>query len=97
MIRRPSILRAAGLVSLATMVSRVLGLLREITIAYLFGGEATPTCLDACDGNDSGSVDIGDAIYLLGFLFAGGAVPAFPFPDHGIDPVDDALGPCRCP
>jgi putative peptidoglycan lipid II flippase len=40
MIRRPSILRAAGLVSLATMMSRVLGLAREITIAYLFGGEA---------------------------------------------------------
>lgn len=40
MIHRPSILRAAGLVSLATMVSRVLGLLREISIAYLFGGEA---------------------------------------------------------
>jgi putative peptidoglycan lipid II flippase len=35
---RTSIVRAAGLVSLATMVSRVLGLLREVTVASLFGG-----------------------------------------------------------
>ena len=45
----------------------------------LFKGAAAPACLAAADINDDNSVDIADAIAILGFLFSGGAPPAPPF------------------
>ncbi len=49
-------------------------------------------CDDALDVNDDGAVDIADPISTLTYLFiVGGASPAFPFPDCGLDPTRDGL------
>ncbi|MCA8958877.1 MAG: hypothetical protein KDC38_00125 [Planctomycetes bacterium] len=61
-------------------------------LGYLFGGTSTVTCTAACDVDDSGSLNLGDAITLLNFTFAGGAAPAAPYPNCGLDPSSDALG-----
>ncbi len=45
----------------------------------------------AMDGNDDGAVDIGDAIGILAYLFAGGTPPAAPYPGCGTDPTEDTL------
>ena len=58
-----------------------------------------PACEDACDGNDDGVLDIGDAVYLLQWLFRGGLIPPAPGPFiFGRDPTEDALDcviPCE--
>ncbi|MFN0059279.1 MAG: FG-GAP repeat domain-containing protein [Planctomycetota bacterium] len=41
--------------------------------------------------NDSGVIDVADAVYLLTYLFASGLPPASPFPDCGEDTTGDAL------
>ena len=64
------------------------------TLNYLFGGGATPPCLDAADANDVGSVDLSDPIYSLQFLFQGGPDIPPPYPAPGTDPTADALGEC---
>ncbi len=56
-----------------------------------FAGHPSP-CLDAADEDDSGAVDITDAIHNLSYLFKGGSPPPFPFPDCGADTSEDALG-----
>ncbi len=63
-------------------------------IAYAFGGEAAPSCLEACDCDDSaGPIDVVDVIYLLGYLFSGGPPPPVPWPGLGSDPnPQDSLG-----
>jgi hypothetical protein len=43
---------------------------------FLFGGGENPPCLDACDTNADGSVNISDMVQILNFLFGGGAPPA---------------------
>ena len=56
-----------------------------------------PACEDACDGNDDGVLDIGDAVYLLQWLFRGGLIPPAPGPFiFGRDPTEDALD-CAMP
>ena len=59
-------------------------------LSFLFVGADEPSCLDACDTNDSGELDITDAIAALTYLFVGGEPP--PFPAEGIDPDRDADG-----
>ena len=66
-------------------------------LVYLFAHASAPSCLDAADANDSGVVDIADVIYVLAYLFGSGAMPAYPFPDEGIDPTADGLPQCLCP
>jgi hypothetical protein len=63
-------------------------------LAALYTGGPVPECQKAADADDSGVLDITDAVYELGFLFLGGAAPPAPFPDAGVDPTDDSL-PCR--
>lgn len=61
----------------------------------LFDSEAGEFfCADACDSNDDGTVDLGDAIFGLQALFVTGspAIPS-PFQDCGLDPTDDTV-PC---
>lgn len=74
------------------------------TISYLFLEGALqfqPPCLDACDTNDDGRIDLGDASYLLNFLFVFGPFPPDPGPGFapdgtplppGEDPTLDDLG-----
>lgn len=64
-------------------------------LGYLFaggaGGGPAPTCLDALDADDSGVVDIADALRILLHLFDGAPPPPPPFPETGSDPTPDAL------
>lgn len=68
-------------------------------LGFLFSGGDTPSCLDACDVSDDGTLDIGDAISLLDFLFGTGTVPPAPGPSTcGPDPTDtDPLGCVSAP
>lgn len=50
-----------------------------------------PPCLDACDANDDGRIDLADAVFILQYLFKMGKEPKPPFPDPGTDPTPDRL------
>ena len=64
--------------------------IRVLTHLFL-GGEPT-NCPSAFDGDDSGEVNLADAIFLLGFLFLQGALPPDPGPrECGRDPTPDTL------
>ena len=59
---------------------------------FLFRGNPLP-CLDAADTDDSGDLDLSDAIRTIRFLFREGAMPAPPGPYFcGLDPTEDRLG-----
>jgi len=57
----------------------------------LFLGETALLCLDAADVDDSGTLDITDAVYSLSFQFLGGEPPPGPFPGCGIEEPIDGL------
>lgn len=63
---------------------------------FLSGGVPHP-CPDALDSNDTGVVDITDAIYIFEFLFLGGPPIPAPFPEPGTDVTPDGLGLCDWP
>jgi len=63
--------------------------------SWLFVGGPEPSCLDAADVDDSGRVELTDAVALFGFLFLGRDPPPPPFPGCGVDPTDDRLGCAR--
>ena len=49
-------------------------------------------CDDAADFNDSGDLNLTDAVVMLEYLFrAGGTRPPPPFPLPGVDPTPDNL------
>lgn len=61
-------------------------------VRVLFTGLPFGTCVDACDSNDDGVVDLSDIMYSLAFLFEGaGPAPTSPFPLCGVDPTGDTL------
>ena len=64
------------------------------TLNFLFGSEASPSCMKAVDANGDGSVNISDATFSLNFLFSGGAAPPAPFPDCG--PEEDNITDLEC-
>ncbi len=69
-------------------------------LQYIFLGLEAPSCLDAADINDSGTIDIADPISLLTYLFAGAPAPPVPFTACGPDPTPDSLtceSPVGCP
>ena len=47
---------------------------------FLFGGDATPPCMEAANANGDGTVNLADGIFVLNFLFGGDAGP--PPPPH---------------
>ena len=53
-----------------------------------------PSCLDAADVNDDGSINVTDPIRLLGHLFQSGPEPAAPYPTPAVDPSDDDVLDC---
>ncbi len=58
---------------------------------YLFN-ETPSDCLDALDANDTGTINITDAVTVLCTIFcAGTPPPAAPYPACGFDPTGDAL------
>jgi hypothetical protein len=54
----------------------------ESLLAFLFRRGAVPGCLDAADANDDEALDLGDVLYLLFHLFAGGPPPPAPGPER---------------
>ncbi len=62
-----------------------------VILGSLFQGKPL-RCLDAGDSDDGGSVNLGDVMYVLDYLFQGGPPPPPPFADSGTDATDDALG-----
>lgn len=73
-----------------------------VVLGFLFPPGAPPQlpCKDACDSNDDGSLNLGDPIYLLAYLFSGGPTPPEPWCGCGLDPSQDTLGVCNfapCP
>ena len=65
-------------------------------IAYLFQTDEfqfVPPCLDACDANDDGRVDLADSVFVLRYLFRFDRQPPEPFDrSPGTDPTPDRLG-----
>ncbi len=62
-------------------------------LLHLFRGFPI-ACPDAADFDDSGNVDLSDALGVLGYAFRDGDPPASPFPERGVDITDDPLE-CR--
>lgn len=58
---------------------------------YLFNFGGTPTCLDACDTNDDGILDLADPIYLASAVTAMGPPVPGPSGSCGEDPTADGL------
>jgi len=50
-----------------------------------------PPCMDACDANDDGRIDLADAVYILRYMFMFDDPPPPPFPNFGVDPTADRL------
>lgn len=72
-------------------------------VDYLEGGKE-PRCLDALDLDDNGHVDVGDILWLTGFLLGEAPRPRPPYPGCGPDPTfNEGLScqrkadPCRGP
>ena len=61
---------------------------------FLFGGQGDLTCPDAADTNDSGDINLADAVQLLNFLFSAGQEPAPPLEECGEDPTEDENTEC---
>jgi hypothetical protein len=62
-------------------------------LLFLFAAGEEPPCEDAMDIDDSGDINISDAIDLFNFLFLGSGDPPPPFGDLcGPDPTEDELG-----
>ena len=60
-------------------------------LGVLFSGAVPRPCEDAFDVDDNGEIDISDPVFLLNFLFLGGACVPPPFPEPGADRTDDPL------
>jgi hypothetical protein len=59
---------------------------------YLHFAGAEPPCLDAADADDSGRLDLADALVLMNFLFlAGQALPPPGTRTPWFDPTGDDL------
>ncbi|NMD34243.1 MAG: hypothetical protein GYA73_00005, partial [Planctomycetes bacterium] len=60
-------------------------------LSYLFASGENPPCADAADANDSGEIDIADAVTVLGYLFTNGGPLPEPFSACGFDSTLDGL------
>ncbi len=65
------------------------------TLLLLYSTSRPIVCPDAADADDSGNLEITDAIVLFSYLFQRGPSPSSPFPDWGSDPTPDGLAACR--
>ena len=77
-----------------------------VSFLFLMGDwKFNPPCLDACDCNDDGRIDLADAICVLQFYLQSGTFPPAPGPglemvsdggiretSRGVDPTADKLG-----
>ena len=58
------------------------------TLNYLFGGTPEPPCLDACDSDDNGQVELADVVFTLDWLFHHGPAFSEPYEFPLRDPTD---------
>ena len=66
-----------------------------MVLNWLFQGGSEPGCQDAADIDDSGVIDLTDAVRLLDFLFRGGPEPPAPGSEAcGEAPTADELETC---
>jgi hypothetical protein len=64
-------------------------------LSLLYTGSCPPRCEDAADANDSGDIDLADAIRILFRLFGGeGPLPPPGAEACGVDPTGDDLPDC---
>lgn len=84
---------AAG--SVAVSASNPMGT-ATLSGAFTYGSESCGVKLRRGDCNNEGKVDMSDAVYLLDYLFRGGAAPTAPFPACGADLTSDTLA-CTTP
>ncbi len=63
------------------------------TLEYLFSGGPEPSCLDTADANDTGFINLADALYMLRHVFGllGDQFRPAPFGLCGTDPTADGL------
>ncbi len=67
----------------------------ETILGTLFKAEPRDlACEKTADVDDSGTLDITDAVYLLRFLFLAAPPPPAPYPECGNDESADSL-PCE--
>ncbi len=69
------------------------------TLAHLFLGGTSPSCMKSADGNKDERVDLSDGVYVLNYLVLGGPTPAPPYPACGQDaapggPTCESHAPC---
>ncbi len=71
------------------------------TLSFLFRFGSSGPCLDACDTNDDGQVDLADVVRTLHYLFLDGPPPSGPYPECSDDLTLDGLScnqpPLQCP
>jgi hypothetical protein len=60
------------------------------------GAESRLDCEDSADFDDDGTLQLADAVLLLGFIFAAGPAPPEPYADCGSDPTTDGAGNLSC-
>ena len=48
--------------------------------------------MDAADADDTGRLELTDAVFLLNALFLGAGTVPEPWPECGTDPTEDGLG-----
>jgi len=65
-----------------------------LLLGFMFLGEEVSACADSLDTNDSGVIDLSDAVRSLNYLFLRGESLALPFPGRGLDPTEDGLPEC---
>jgi hypothetical protein len=53
-------------------------------ISFLFRGTYDPQCLDACDADDNGELDLSDIVFLIEYLFRLGPFPPSPGPGFSV-------------
>jgi hypothetical protein len=64
------------------------------TLLVVLEGVGEQSCPDAMDSNDDGALDLSDPIFSVSFFFIGGRQLPAPYPEEGLDPTSDSLGPC---
>ena len=60
-------------------------------LRFAMGQVLPPGCIKACDMDDNGAIEMTDGVFALMFLFAGGTPFPAPYPEVGVDTVDDEL------
>ena len=67
------------------------------SLEFAFLGGREPSCLAACDFDATGSIDVTNALGLLGALYGGGSPLPAPYPSCGPATLEDEALGCAAP